>query len=1034
MFLISQPPKGNVMQTKISGLRLSALWALPCLVFVFFLAKASQLVSQPLPGSGHSNGDSGPSMISADGRYVLFSSAANNLAPNRGGTHPISIVIPGRLNVYLRDLSNDITTLISVNLSGYGGNGDSIAMGISSNGQYALFQSAATDLLPGDTNTANDMAGDIFLRDLVHGTTALVSVSTNGGFGNGISHAPVMTPDGRYVAFVSAADNLVSGDSNGIPDIFIRDTQLKRTILASSGAMSSGTGSGSADPVITPDGRYVAFYSTATNLASGVATTGDIYVYDLTAGTTYWASSGARAELKSVFNLSSGVCFSPCISADGSTVAYEASAANYLLSTGLVLCYYLAGGTTKLVSTNANAPAINYEDIRTLDINSNGQFVASVANSGASRVNTAIWLWNAVTETNQLVSATVSGGASANGISYAPVLDPSGRYVAFLSTGTNLTTNPLSGEVHLYRRDTQADTTTLVDANAAGAGMGVAPETFPSWDASAGHLVYESFGLSDRNQYYDTLVYNVGSNSNEVVSVPDPLFSFPSADGPSVMLTASASANGEYVAFASDADNLAPDATNGYRNVFVCDLNEGTNILVSLNTNDVAATGNSSQPSISGDGRFVAFSSSAPDIVPGLNAGTNNVFVRDMQQGLTTLVSVETNGAGPGNGNSFAPTISSDGRFVMFLSQAQNLAAGTFVPNTTNLFLRDLQANVTYALTATSAGEGVASAGMTPDAHYIAFIGEIPGSSSPNLYVWDSFAAALIYTNTTASISEVSISSNGQRLAYTTLGSPSALYVADLIDPTNDAEVASGPSGSFPTRVGLSFSGNGSFLAYSTTIALSAIATNKTNDVYLYNVTAKTNLLISRSISENSDGNGVSDSPVVSPDGRFIAYRSSANNIVPGNSNGVPNILLYDQNSEATTLLTASQYGLTSGDNRSANPFFSADGQTLVFQSAAYDLVTNDFNRDGDVFEYNLFTAGMIPAFTVQAIPGNAAFPTTLIWPALPGKVYQVMFKNNLTDLAWEPLSGNITILGSTAYFTDPNPAAVQRFYWIEGH
>lgn len=1022
------------MRAKISKLRREAFWALLYFVFILFPSEAIQLVSQPLTGASHSNGDSGPSIISADGRYVLFSSAANNLAlSGSGGTNPIPIVIPGRMNVYLRDLSNEVTTLVSVNLSGNGGNGDSIAMGISSNGQYALFQSAATDLLPGDTNIANDLGGDIFLRAVTNGTTALVSVSTNGGFGNGVSRAPVMTPDGRYVAFVSAASNLVPDDTNGIPDIFVRDMQLGTTTLASPGATSSGTGSGSADPVITPDGRYVAFYSTATNLTPGVATTGDIYVYDMTAGMMYWASGGARAELKSVFNLNSGVCFSPCISADGSTVAYEASAMNYLLSTGLVLCYFLPGGATQLVSTNANAPAINYEDIRTLDINSNGQFIASVANTGASKVDTSIWLWNAETQTNELVSATVSGGGPANGISYAPVLDPGGRYVAFLSNGTNLTTNALSGEVHLYCRDTQAGTTTLADAGPDGAGMGVASQTFPCWDASAAHLVYESAGLSDRNQYDDTLVYSVASNSNELVSVPDPAFSCSSADGPSVMLTGSVSANGEYVAFASDADNLTPAAANGYRNVFICNLNEGTNVLVSLNTNDAAATGNSSEPSISGDGRFVAFSSTAADILSGLNFGTNNVFVWDLQECVTTLVSVSTNGA-PGNGNSYAPAISSDGRYVLFFSQAQNLAASTFAPNSVNLFLRDLQGDVTYALTATRTGAGVVSAAMTPDGHYIAFVSEIAGASITNLYVWDSVAGAIIYTNTTASISEVSISTNGQRLAYMTSGAPSALYVADLVQPTNDANVASGPYGSFPTKAGLSFSADGNYLVFSTSIALSALATNKTNDVYLYNVTTRTNRLISRNIIGNGDGNGVSDSPVVSPDGRFIAYRSFANNIVPGASNSVPNIFLYDQDSGATTLLTASQYGLTSGDNRSANPFFSGDGQTLVFQSAAYDLVTNDFNRDGDVFEYNLFTAGMIPTFTVQVIPGNAAYPATLIWPAIPGKVYQVMFKNTLTDPGWEPLSGNVTILGSTAYFTDPNPAAGQRFYWIEGH
>ena len=142
-----------------------------------------------------------------------------------------------------------------------------------------------SNLVANDTNNA----GDIFVRDLVNGTTTLVSVNTNGWSGSGESRDPAMTPDGRYVTFASAANDLVSGDANGIPDMFVRDLQSNTTMLVSVGATStssiSPTGS-SETPEITPDGRYVAFYSTATNLVPGVTTTGEIYVRDLTAGNT----------------------------------------------------------------------------------------------------------------------------------------------------------------------------------------------------------------------------------------------------------------------------------------------------------------------------------------------------------------------------------------------------------------------------------------------------------------------------------------------------------------------------------------------------------------------------------------------------------------------------------------------------------------------------------------------------------------------------------------------------------------------------
>ncbi|HEY4952057.1 MAG TPA: calcium-binding protein, partial [Verrucomicrobiae bacterium] len=221
------------------------------------------------------NGDSGLPITSADGRYVLFASAANNLTL----TNNNNSVLPRRMNVFLRNRTSGTTSLVSVNLAGTGGgNGDSFPTGISTNGQFALFESSAGDLVANDTNNATD----IFVRDLVNGTTTLVSMGTNGAPGIGVvSRGSVMTPDGRYVAFVSTATNLVVGDTNKIADVFIRDLQTGTTKLVSVGAATNSNPlnvSSSESPEITPDGRYVVFYSTATNLLPNVNTTGEIYV------------------------------------------------------------------------------------------------------------------------------------------------------------------------------------------------------------------------------------------------------------------------------------------------------------------------------------------------------------------------------------------------------------------------------------------------------------------------------------------------------------------------------------------------------------------------------------------------------------------------------------------------------------------------------------------------------------------------------------------------------------------------------------
>ena len=995
---------------------------------VAFRAESAQLMSAPQSQQaqlGHGNGDSGPCVISGDGRFILFSSAANNLTTLQTNI-PVPLLLPPKLNVYLRDRSNNITTLVSGNAAGTGGgNGDSLAMGISAGGRYALFESSASDLVPNATSNGSD----VFLRDLVGGTTTLVSVSTNGGLGNGGSYSPVMTPDGRYVAFVSEASNLVPGDTNGIPDIFVRDTQAGTTTLASPGARSTGSAadSKSAAPGITPDGRYVVFYSSATNVVAGVTTVGDIYVRDLVLGSTVWVSGGARSALMAAFGTTNGVCFSPKISADGTAVAYEVSQSGYAKSAGVVLRYDLTSGLTDEVNTNAYAPVGDYEDMRTVDISDNGRFVATIGNTDSLGINTAIYLWDGMTETNILVS-TSTNGVPAGGTAYAPLVDPSGRYVAFLSDSLSLTTNMLAAPWNLYCRDMQAGSIILVDADTNGVGTGVNSTTYPSWSTNAEFLAFESADTSDRNQYFSIEVCDLFSNETEIVSAPDPVFSFVSADGPSVLFPNSLSSTARYVAYANDADNLVTNGSGGYRNVYVSDRLMGSNVLVSIGTNGLPANGNSSEPSLSGDGRYVAFSSKASNLVPGDTNGAEDVFVRDLAAGVTTLASVNTSGTGPGNADSYTPTISVDGRFVLFHSLATNLALRPYGSVAATLFLRDLQAGTIHPFIIAPPAGSVSSAAMTPDGHYIAFYGELTNWPAMGLYVWDSVQAKVIYTNAASAVTQVSISDDGTKLAYVT---GTGLSIADQLAPANNAVVVKGP---FTSRAGLNFSGDGRYLVLSTGGAWAGGDTNGIADVYLYDVLAKTNLLVSHTLGGSGSGNGVSDSPVISPDGRFLVYRSFASNLAPGDSNGVPNLFLYDQSDGTTTLLTASSYGPRSGANRSLNPFFSSDGQTLAFESAAFDVTTNDFNQSGDIFAYNFFTAGLIPYFTVNAIPGPSAAPSpTLVWPTSPGKTYQVWFKNNLTDPNWQLLSGSITIQGSSAYFTDPAPSITQRFYKIVG-
>ena len=478
---------------------------------------------------------------------------------------------------------------------------------------------------------------------------------------------------------------------------------------------------------------------------------------------------------------------------------------------------------------------------------------------------------------------------------------------------------------------------------------------------------------------------------------------------------------------------------NRFGDVFVRDLIAGTNILVSVNTNGSASgDGLSTDPAISSNGQYVVFTSSADNLVPG---GTNeqNVYIRDWQAGTTALVSVSTDGVDPGNGDSFLPIISANGRYVLFHSKASNLAAGSSGGGIENLFFRDLQTGTTYALTSALGGVGVYSAAsMTPDGQSVAFIGTTTKASG-TLFVWNSQSNALSYTSSPSIPSSpfpfVSISPNGQKLAYLA-NSPANLYVADLVANTISTI---NPSGSVSSHAGLQFSSDGRFLTYA---GKTNSATGAPN-VFLYDFQTGNNLLVSQNFNATGAANTNSDSPVISPNGRFIAYRSFATNIIPDDFNNVADLFIYDASNNATILVSVNGAGNSTADDRSLKPVFSSDSQTLFFQSWASDLSAPDCNSDSDIFALDLTalpvtgpggggSTNSASVFYAQLIPAGTFSPNPAIsWPLASGKSYQVQFKTNLTDSVWLNLPGNLTFIGDTGYVSDPSPAPGQRFYRI---
>jgi len=446
----------------------------------------------------------------------------------------------------------------------------------------------------------------------------------------------------------------------------------------------------------------------------GVTTAGEIYIRDLTTAQTKWASVNARSIANFVFGKSNVVSYCPSISSDGNFVAFEtATNPPSFNANGLVLRQNMQTSGTDIVGTNANVTSTPLDDFNTLDMTPDGRFIVFVVNvtSNSPTMNTAIYLWDAQTGTNTLVSMNRDTGLVSDGICSSPSVSSNGQFVAFIGSGTNLVSNSLAGELHAYVRDEQAGITKLADGDTNGVGAGVSSTAFPGLSADGRFVVFDSVNgnvvPNDRNRASDIFVRDTIAENDGMISVPDPTLTSYTPNGISGLYPGSVSADGRCVAFSSDADDLVLGDTNSQRNVFVRDLLLGTNVLVSADTNGVAASGFSFEPVISGDGRYVAFSSYASNLVADDTNNTQDVFLRDLQTGTTRLVSASLDGIHSGNNNSFSPAITGDGRYILFHSKASNLAAGSFGSGIENLFLRDVQQGTNYALTTATSGTAV---------------------------------------------------------------------------------------------------------------------------------------------------------------------------------------------------------------------------------------------------------------------------------------------------------------------------------------
>jgi Tol biopolymer transport system component len=519
--------------------------------------------------------------------------------------------------------------------------------------------------------------------------TGLVGVTPSGGSSiAGVFSASSISADGRFVAFATTSPDISPLDTNGDPglgyggeDVFVRDRRAGRTTLVSVNAAGTGSGdAASGSPVITPDGRFVAFLSTARDLVSpdpGGPGFANVYLRDLHTNKTVLVSqslSGGRGNHVSGNGVNQGPSLH--VSADGRYVSFISHASDLVAgddsSQTDAFVRDVRDGVTHLVSVNMTGTGGGNRGTDCAVMTPDGRFVAFLSEStdlapsnftGPAR---QVFLRDLQAGTTRLVSATHFDGSRSNGSAderHMGELDLSadGRFVAFASNATDLVTGDGNGtdidrSQDVFVRDTVAGTTRLVSVNAAGTGAGA-------------------------------------GQSGSLSMTPD----------------------GRFVVFISSADNLVAGDTNNLPDVFLRDVQAGTTALVTAGPGGAAAGVQnlacefysppmlfypSVRSSVSADGRFVAFRSAAAGLSP--TPDTNcaqpfsqngyDIFVRDMQAGSTRMMSANRTGEDAGARASASPVITPDGRHVLFTSWAEDLVA-----NDTNAPFADIFVGVNLA-------------------------------------------------------------------------------------------------------------------------------------------------------------------------------------------------------------------------------------------------------------------------------------------------------------------------------------------------
>jgi hypothetical protein len=809
---------------------------------------------------------------------------------------------------------------------------------VSANGQYDVFVSGATNLVNGVT-IVPFTGNHIYLRNASTGTTSLVDVATSGTTsGDQGAGSPAITPDGRYVAFLSGSDNLTNNDQNpSRSEVYVRDLLAGQTFLVSLGIdgkpannQMDGTLS------IAADGQghlFLAYQTKATNLTQGDRNSNNdqvfVTAFNLDAGGNIQYGSLnttlVSADNTSTGNGSNGDSLSSILSQDGSTLVFTSQATNLNIPGGYsdniprfsnLYLYSLAGKTLTLLSaepTPSTAATGNQRSFLDLGygglqqaISDDGRYTVFDSNSDnmipgiVTNGERNVYFRDLVSGATSLVSISSDGQSGANGTSVWPFMTPDGRYVAFGSDASNLA-GTTYGRRQIFVRDMQQGQTYMVS-------LGI--------DGQPGN-----------GGFYPVL--SIAETSDGRLAI----------------------------AYATNSTNLTANDTSTAQNVFVTtfNLDASGNILSSTRTTTLASptgSGNggnddSNYPILSKDGSTLAFMSRASNLV-GETPDSNHwqLFTYNLAAGTLTQVSPAAP-SGQTTDTSYLESVSDNGQYLAYVYENHNTGL--------------------HEVLAWNAATGT---------NTVIFTGQ--GDPLPIAY-------------------DTIISGDGSTIAIRAgnVYGRASIYAASNWQSGNPTikQVSPSLAGNVWSNQSPRISDDGKIITYQLTPNDGRIP----KQVYVYNNGVITEVTLA---TTGNDSNGDADTPLVSADGSTIVFNSNASNLVAGMIDfvsGQSNVYAYSVASKTISLASAQGPGVYTTDEHIRSIGLSDSGQYVVFQSSANDLLGNLSGSDNVYTEDVL--AGIPALISANWAGQDPVYDGGSFSPVISGDGSTVAFQSTRSDL-----------------------------------